>query len=85
MVHVYSNGSNFPYAFAPIGLQCTLVAIGEKDGSLYSCFKPITITNNMTSLKANATLLAKTWMRSWLGLPPRAFTAISKVEKQLHG
>ena len=49
MVHVYSyGGTNFPYYFSPIGLQCTAVAIGVKDGKLYSSFTPITITANLT-------------------------------------
>ncbi len=33
MVHVYSYGTNFPYNYAPVGLQCTLVALGIKDGN----------------------------------------------------
>ena len=48
MVHVYSNGTNFVYNYAPQGTPCTIVAVGVKDGVLYSCFKPITIINNMT-------------------------------------
>ncbi|MCC7301742.1 MAG: hypothetical protein IT233_03775 [Bacteroidia bacterium] len=47
MVHVY-GAQNFPYSFAPVGYQATLIAIGAKDGKLYSSFTPLTITNNMT-------------------------------------
>lgn len=46
MVHVYADGTTYPYYYAPTGLQCTLVAIGVKDGTLYSSFIPITITQN---------------------------------------
>lgn len=48
MVHVYNGGySSFPYAYAPVGLQCTLVAIGvDSKGKLYSSFVPITISTN---------------------------------------
>jgi hypothetical protein len=50
MIHVYRNyGTNdFPYNYAPVGLQCTMVALGAKDGKLYSSFRPITITANQT-------------------------------------
>ena len=49
MVHVYNGtGSTFPYNYAPIGLQCTVVAVGTKGGKLYSSFTPITISNNQT-------------------------------------
>lgn len=50
MIHVYrTNGTNdFPYNYAPVGLQCTVVALGAKDGKLYSSFTPITISANQT-------------------------------------
>jgi hypothetical protein len=48
MVHVYWNGTNFPYYYAPAGLQCTAVAVGVKGGKLYSSFKPLTISTNLT-------------------------------------
>ena len=49
MVHVYYDGTtNFPYTFAPLNAQCTIVAVGVKNGKLYSSFTPITITNNLT-------------------------------------
>jgi len=50
MVHVYKNFSsgNYPYDYAPEGLECTVVTIGEKDGRIYSSFIPITIANNLT-------------------------------------
>lgn len=53
MVHVYdyrlnSNGESFPYIYAPIGLPCTVVAVGVKNGTVYSSFTPITISANQT-------------------------------------
>jgi hypothetical protein len=51
MIHVYKtwgSSTSFPYNYAPVGYQCTLVAIGVKDGKLYSSFTPITISNNQT-------------------------------------
>jgi hypothetical protein len=52
MVHVYYNPYNTPpaflYPFAPLGLECTAVAIGVKDGKLYSSFTPFTITPDLT-------------------------------------
>ena len=49
MVHVYYDGTtNFPYTFAPLNGQCTVVAVGVRNGKLYSSFTPITITNNLT-------------------------------------
>jgi len=48
MVHVYNIYENFPYYYAPLGLQCTVVAIGLKSGQLYSSFVPITIGANQT-------------------------------------
>ncbi|MCX6243814.1 MAG: hypothetical protein NTU98_03840 [Bacteroidetes bacterium] len=48
MVHVYYNSTDFPYDYAPLGLECTVVAVGVKGGKLYSSFTPITITANLT-------------------------------------
>jgi hypothetical protein len=48
MVHVYQQGSDLVYDYAPIGLECTAVAIGVKDGKLYSSFTPIIIGVNQT-------------------------------------
>ena len=48
MVHVYNYYEMFPYSYAPIGLQCTVVAVGVKNGTLYSAFVPITISANQT-------------------------------------
>ena len=47
MVHVYSGiGNDFPYWYAPLGLQCTMVAVGVgSNGKLYSSFVPITINS----------------------------------------
>ncbi|HNW99641.1 MAG TPA: hypothetical protein PKK00_14640 [Bacteroidales bacterium] len=52
MVHVYMNYTttyNFPYYYAPLGANCTLIAIGVKDEKLYYAKKDITITQNMTT------------------------------------
>ncbi len=58
MVHVYYDyTSSFPYNYAPVGLQCTIVAVGVKNGTLYSSFVPITISANQT---INFTLSATT-------------------------
>lgn len=46
--HLHYYGSSFIYYYAPIGLQCTMVAFGIKDGKLYSSFVPITIGTNQT-------------------------------------
>ena len=67
MVHVYDNGTNFPYYYAPQGLQCTLVAIGVKGGKLYSSFVPITISANQTvnfSLSETTTDAFKTALKA---------------------
>jgi len=48
MVHVYGNGTDFPYYYAPQGFECTLVAVGLKGGKLYSSFVPISINSNQT-------------------------------------
>lgn len=56
MIHVYNIGASFPYSFAPQGLQCTLVAVGVKNGTLYSSFVPITISANQSiSFSLNTT------------------------------
>lgn len=48
MVHVYSSGTNFKYNFAPVGLECTVVALGVRNGKLQSCFIPIVISSGQT-------------------------------------
>ena len=49
MVHVYADSAfNFPYYYAPQGLNCTMVAVGVKDSVLYSSFVPVTIGTNQT-------------------------------------
>jgi hypothetical protein len=45
---VYSNSGGFPYMYAPVGLSCTIVAVGVKDGNVYSSFTPITIGANQS-------------------------------------
>ncbi len=49
MVHIYDNGnSQYPYSYAPVGLPCTIVAVGVQHGKLYSSFTDITISANQT-------------------------------------
>jgi hypothetical protein len=48
MIHVYRFGSSFPYNYAPVGLECTVVAVGLKDAKLHASFADITITANQT-------------------------------------
>ncbi len=48
MVHVYRSGNDYPYLYAPVGLQCTMVAVGIKGSKLYAAFVPVTIGNNQT-------------------------------------
>ncbi|HXL54889.1 MAG TPA: hypothetical protein VN958_01445 [Chitinophagaceae bacterium] len=49
MVHVYRSTENdFPYLYAPEGLECTIVALGVKDEKIYSAFIPITISGDKT-------------------------------------
>jgi hypothetical protein len=50
MVHVYQGyGSfNFPYLYAPVGLQCTVVTLTINNNKVYSSFTPITISVNQT-------------------------------------
>jgi hypothetical protein len=43
----YTNTSFIDY-YAPVGLKCTIVAIGVYKGNLYSSFTPITISSNLT-------------------------------------
>jgi len=58
MVHVYNGHLDaFPYSYAPEGLQCTVVAVGVKGGTVYSSFTPITISKNQT---VNFTMTATT-------------------------
>lgn len=49
-VSIYQDWSSFdfPYSYAPIGLQCTVVALSIEDGKVYSSFTPITIGTNQT-------------------------------------
>ncbi|MEI6853633.1 MAG: hypothetical protein WCL06_12350 [Bacteroidota bacterium] len=46
-VHIWDNDTDFSYIYAPVGLQCTAVAFGVKDGKLYSCFTLLTINTNL--------------------------------------
>lgn len=49
MVHVYySSNNNYIYSYAPADRGCTLVAVGVKDGNLFTSFVPITIGVNQT-------------------------------------
>ncbi len=55
MIHVYEDylSNSFIYTYAPVGFNCTIVAIGERNGDLYSAFEPVTISNGTF---ANVTL-----------------------------
>jgi hypothetical protein len=47
MVHVYRNGNDNVYNYAPVNQECTVVTIAtDKDGKLYSSFIDHTITSN---------------------------------------
>ncbi|CAN5790771.1 hypothetical protein BH10BAC2_BH10BAC2_47220 [soil metagenome] len=49
MIHVYRAAENdYPYVYAPEGLECTVVATGIKDGNLFSSFTPVTVGLNQT-------------------------------------
>ena len=48
MIHLYYSVSDYPYLYAPEGLNCTAVAVGVRDSVLYSSFTPITISTNQT-------------------------------------
>ncbi len=48
MVHVYKSGANYPYNYAPVGLPCSVVAIGVNGGKLYSSINTITISATQT-------------------------------------
>jgi hypothetical protein len=48
MIHVYKSGTDFPYDYAPIGQECTVVVLSVKNGKLYSAFLPINISANQT-------------------------------------
>jgi hypothetical protein len=39
---------NYQYSYAPQDLQCTIVALGFKNGNIYSSFTPITIGRTQT-------------------------------------
>ena len=70
MVHVYfGSGSDFPYQFAPLGLQCTMVAVAVgTNKKVYSSFVPITITANQTvnfSLTETSTAAFKTELKKY--------------------
>lgn len=68
MVHVYSDGATgFPYDYAPNNEECTLVAMGIKDGKVFSSFTPITITSGANinfSLKETTTDEFKTKLKT---------------------
>lgn len=48
IVSINPNGGflNFIYNYAPVGLSCSIVAMGVKDGHLFAAFKDITISEN---------------------------------------
>lgn len=44
----YAGGNSFNYNFAPVGFSCVAVALGVKNGVIYSSVVPITIGTNQT-------------------------------------
>ncbi len=48
MIKINYENSHFPYLYAPEGLPCTMVAVGVKNGKLYSSFIPITVSPNLS-------------------------------------
>lgn len=44
----YAGGYSFNYNFASVGFSCVAVALGVKNGNLYSSVVPITIGTNQT-------------------------------------
>lgn len=48
VIHVYGNGIDFPYSYAPVGLPCSVVATCIKDGKIYYSITPFTVGANMT-------------------------------------
>lgn len=49
VIHVFQSANNdFVYNYAPVGLQCTMVTVGVKDGKLQASFTPVTIGTNQT-------------------------------------
>ena len=50
MVHVYNlSQNNFTYSYAPLGLNCTMIAIGVKDKKLYYAKQNFTISSNYST------------------------------------
>lgn len=52
MMSIYMNyysPYSFMYSFAPVGLNCTIIAIGVKDQKLYYAREDIIITQNLTT------------------------------------
>ncbi len=49
MMHVYYNynNNNFPDPYTPLRYSATVVAVGVKNGTLYSSFTPITTSNGL--------------------------------------
>ncbi|MEW6469410.1 MAG: hypothetical protein AB1458_10810 [Bacteroidota bacterium] len=45
-IHLYLDNNSFQYIYAPLGFQCTAVIMGVRDGKLFACFQPVTITSN---------------------------------------
>ncbi|MBK6482691.1 MAG: hypothetical protein IPG01_06060 [Chitinophagaceae bacterium] len=48
VLQVDNTGNDFKFDFAPVGLNCMAVALGVKEGILYSSIVPITIAPNQT-------------------------------------
>jgi hypothetical protein len=48
VIPLYYADTTCSYNYAPVGLQCTVVAFGVFNKTLYSSFVPVTITPNLT-------------------------------------
>lgn len=59
MIHVYQDYpyslNNFSYKYIPAGTECTVVAIGVKDGKLHSSFTSVIMTNSPQTINFNLT------------------------------
>jgi hypothetical protein len=48
IIKITAHGSKLIYNYAPVGLGCTVIALGIKDQKMYASFTPITIVDSMT-------------------------------------
>jgi len=48
IINIADHGPSLKYNYAPVGLGCTIIALGIKDQKMYASFTPITIVDSMT-------------------------------------